>query len=132
MTAKFVMDTSAMVAYARDEPGASTIESTLDAYRCVMHAVNIGEFLCTISRRMPERFDPDSANLWIELAGVGRSYVLTSSFLVLSARIRRAAPALSFGDGVAIGLAATLGIPVLTTEKAFKKAADFATIDLIR
>jgi len=132
VTIEFVLDTSALVAYARDEPGSSTIAGILDTHRCLMHAVNVGEFLCAISRRMSERFDPESANLWVEQAGVERSYVLTPAFLVLSARIRRAAPALSFGDGVALALASVSGLPVLTTEKAFRAAADFAAIDLIR
>jgi len=35
-------------------------------------------------------------------------------------------------DKVPVALATMLGVPLLTTEKAFKEAADFAAIDLIR
>ena len=132
MTADFVLDTSAVIAYLRDEPGAAIVDKTLGAYRCVMHAVNVGELCYSAARRLPERFSPESAALWIEQAGIGRSHVLTTPFLILSARIRCAVPALSFGDGVAVALAAITGLPLLTTEKAFANAAGFARIELIR
>jgi len=121
-----------VVAYLRDEPGADKVATALLGGGCAMHVVNAGEFLYTISRRIPERFTSESAAVWLVEAGVGKSEKMSMPFLILAARIRRAAPALSFGDGVAIALAATLRVPIWTTEKAFKDAADFATINLIR
>ena len=133
MIADFVLDTSALIAYVRGEPGAPFIASILSAHYCIMHAVNVGEFCYTAVRCLPDRFvSPESAILWLNQAGVGRSHDLTSSFLILSARVRRASPALSFGDGVAVALASALCIPLLTTEKAFDKAAEFAEIRRIR
>ena len=132
MTPKCVFDTSALVAVMRGEPGAERVRDCMDGGDSCMHTVNIGEFLYTVSRRMPERFTPEIAAVWLDSATIGHSANMTMPFLILAARIRRAAPALSFGDGVAIALASTLGVPVLTTEKAFKDADNFATIDLIR
>ena len=127
-----VFDTSALLALLRAEPGAERVRSRLELADCCMHIVNVGEFLFTASRKMPDRFTPESAAVWLETTFLSQSRVMTTSFLILAARIRRATPALSFGDGVAIALGATLNVPVLTTEKAFVKAADFARIELIR
>ena len=132
MTIDCVLDTSALLAYLRDEPGADKVATSLEGDECVKHVVNAGEFLYSVSRRMPDRFTPESAAVWLESTAIGKSANMTMSLLVLAARIRRAVPALSFGDGMAIALASTLRVPVLTTEKAFRAAADFAAIDLIR
>ena len=131
-TTNCVYDTSALVAVLRNEPGADKVQRHLIVGDGCMHAVNMGEFLYTISRRLPERFTPESASIWLETSAIRPSEIITRTFLVLTARIRRASPALSFGDGVAVALAASLGVPVLTTEKAFAKASEFARVELIR
>ena len=48
------------------------------------------------------------------------------------ATVRLSAMSLNFGDGLAVVLAASLGIPLLTAEKAFREAKKFADIELIR
>ena len=119
----------------RLEPGTEVVRDRLKSGQCVMHAVNVAEFCFTISRKLPEAYTPDTAMAWIATAEIGVAENLDPDFLRLTAHIRlasRESRALSVGDGIAVALAASLGVPLLTTERAFNHAADFARIELIR
>ncbi len=58
--------------------------------------------------------------------------ILDLNFLQLTARIRLAEWSLSIWDGVSVALASVLDIPLVTAERNFKRAHDYAWIELIR
>ncbi len=132
MKVDFVLDASALCAFHLFETGRDRMISYLEFGTRVMHAVNIAEVCFTLSRRRPEVFSPDS--VWDSLVrdGIGRVMTVDRQFLALTAKIRLHARALSVGDGFAVALASTLDVPVLTADRAFLQAADFARIELIR
>ena len=132
MIADCILDTSAVVAFLRLEPGAEHVRERLNASRCLMHAVNVAEICFTVPRRMPERFTPELAMAWFIAANIAVSDILAPDFLQMTAKIRLAERSLSIGDGMAIALASVLKLPVLTTERNFKKAHQYTAIELIR
>lgn len=97
-----------------------------------MHAVNVAEFLCTLPRRQPERITISQASDWVERIGIVCIEGTDRRFRALCAAIRLAVPALSVGDGFAMALASIPDLPVVTSDKAFLHARDFAAIRLIR
>ena len=132
MTDIIVLDTSVLVAFARLEPGAEQIRRRLESGRRFMHAVNVAELLFTLPRRMPTRFTPKSALAWFSAAEIGVANTLDQDFLRLTAEIRLTERSLSIGDGMAIALASVLGVPIITTERNFQRAGEYADIELIR
>ena len=128
----YVLDTSAMIARFRGETGGDLVESILAEKRCAMHTVNVAEFCLTLPRKTEQRITPEAATGLLDAAGIMRVELMTDPFLWLAARVRLANPPLSVGDGLAVALASVLGVPLLVTEKAFEKAAEFATIKRIR
>ncbi len=127
-----VLDTSALIAVIRGEPGAERVRDRLTSGRRFMHAVNVAEFLFTAPRRRPDRFTPESALAWLNAAEIGVVDILDLDFLQLTAHIRLAERSLSVGDGVSVALASVLDIPLVTAERSFKHAREYARIELIR
>lgn len=127
-----VLDTSALVAYWREEPGCDVVGAALRDSGCAMHAVNVAEFLYSLPRRRPELFNISLASDWVERVGIVCMEGLDRRFRALCAAIRLAAPALSVGDGFAVALASVMDVPVVTSDKAFARARDFASVHLIR
>ena len=127
-----VLDTSALIAVIRGEPGAERVRDRLMSGRQFMHAVNVAEFLFTAPRRRPELFTPESALAWFNAAEIGIVDILDSDFLQLTAHIRLTERSLSVGDGVSVALASILDVPLVTAERNFKRAHDYARIELIR
>lgn len=97
-----------------------------------MHEVNVSETCFTLPRKHPDGFDPDYTRVWLERSGLATISGFSWDVGRLTARIRLAHRALSFGDGVALALAFMLGVPLLTADRAFAEAKAFATIELIR
>ena len=127
-----VLDTSALVAYWRREKGGDRVAACLDADGLAMHMVNVSEFCFTATRKLPDSFSPRFALAWLGENGITIVQEFNHVWAEQVAEIRLAAPALNFGDGVAVALASTMNVPLLTTDRAFLRAADFAAIDLIR
>jgi len=123
MTHKVVLDTSALVAYWRREPGAERVHECLRRGGCVMHEVNVSEICFTLPRKLPERFNRESARVMLEVVGVITVSDFGPKWADAAADIRLKTHALNFGDGIAVALAAHLGIPLMTTEKSFLGAA---------
>ena len=132
MTDACVLDTSAVIAYLRDEPGAERVRSRLRFGYRIMHAVNVAELCFTAPKRMPERFSPESTMVWFNAMDIAVSGVYDSDFLQLSAEIRLKERSLSVGDGMTVALASMLNLPVMTTERNFRKVHEYATIEVIR
>ena len=132
MNVDCVLDTSSLIAYIREELGAEQVRKRLRFSRCLMHAINVAEFLFTAPKRMPGLFTPESAFAWFTAADIDTANILDPDFLQTTAKIRLAERSLSLGDGMAIALASMLEVPVVTSERNFKKAGDYANIELIR
>lgn len=132
MTLECVLDTSALVAYWQSEPGAERVRAALCVGGCAMHAINMAEFLFTLPRRQLGRITVPDAAQWLEQIGIVGVEGADRRFRALSAVIRLSVPALSVGDGFALTLASLLDIPVLTSDRAFIQAAEFARVELIR
>ncbi len=127
-----VLDTSALIAVIRNEPGAEQGWERLTTGRRFMHAVNVAEFLFSAPRRRPDLFTPESALAWFNATEIGIVDILDPDFLQLTAHIRLAERSLSVGDGVSVALASVLNIPLVTADRNFKHARDYARIELIR
>jgi len=126
------LDTSALIAFLRGEPGADHVRKRLNTGRRIMHAVNVAELCFTAPKRMPERFTPESTMAWFHAVDIDVSGICDSDFLQPTAQIRLAEKSLSVGDGMTIALASILNLPVVTTERNFRMVREYATIDLIR
>ena len=132
MTTDCVLDTSALIAYVREEPGWERVQERLRFGRRFMHAVNMAEFLYAAPNRMPERFTPDSALAWFYAADIDVANLFDPDFLRLSAQIRLKEKSLNVGDGLAVALASKLNLPLVTAEGNFKRTHEYARIELIR
>lgn len=132
MKADCILDTSALIAFFLREPGHVKVAAVLENEACAVHAVNVAEFCFTLSRKSPSRYEPKQARMLLDDVFIDQVDLVDPLFLELTAHIRLAAPALSVGDGFAVALASTLDIPVLTADKAFEQAGDFARVELIR
>jgi PIN domain nuclease of toxin-antitoxin system len=126
------LDTSALVAVIRGEPGAERVREWLDMGRCTMHAANVSELCFSAPKRVPECFTPASAMAWFIAEDIAISNVLDLDFLQLAAEIRLVARPLSLGDGMAIALASISNLPIVTAEHAFKKAREYVEVAMIR
>ena len=132
MTHRIVLDTSAVVAYWLEEPGADVVEAQLLNKGCVMHEINVSELCVTMPRKRPDRFTRQNTRTRLEALGVTSRADFDREWAETIADIRHATSALSIGDGFAVTLAGTLGVPLLVAEKAFLNAAGFATVEHIR
>ena len=128
-----VIDTSALMAYWLNEPGADHFYKMLRNRRpLIMHHANICELMFSMPRKSMNRLAPEIIQKEIFHLGIRQIAWMDLPFCDLAASIRLAAPALSLGDGIAVATASLLGVPVMTSEKAFLEAAEFASIKMIR
>ena len=81
MTDACVLDTSALIAFLRGEPGAEQVRRRLNHGRRLMHAVNVAELCFTAPKRMPERFTPESTMAWFDAEDIAVSTILDPDFL---------------------------------------------------
>lgn len=132
MTVDCVFDTSALCAYHLKEPGSDVVEQFLKNSIKVMHRVNIAEFCFSFSKQRPKTLTPKIALDILASQGISGVDILDDEIVALTAEIRLQAPALSIGDGFAVALASICAAPVITADKAFLRAADFAQIEVIR
>ena len=132
MANRAVLDTSALVAYWRGEPGAERVESLLRRGGCVMHEINVSELCFTLPRKLPDRFNRASARAMLQRVGVSTVADFSLEWADAAADIRLEAPALNFGGGIAVALAGILNVPLFTSEKSFLGASGFAEIMLFR
>ncbi len=132
MRHRLVCDTSVLVAYGRGEPGRDVAWAHLRRGGCVMHEVNISEIAFTMPRKHPGAWSSRTAVDWLEKVGIVTVAGFDRRWAEVVAEIRLVAPALNLGDGVAVALASSLRVPVLTADRAFLAARDFADIQLIR
>lgn len=130
---KYILDTSAVIAFFLDEKGAGVMEKLLQQPPgfCCMHSANWIELFY----KMHERAGEKAAGTAIEnlrLMGVSVTDISGEEFLLRVARIKIAHSFLSLGDSYAIGLSEWLQGTVVTSDKRFNEAAEFTHIKQIR
>ena len=119
-----VLDASALLALLQDEPGAERVEDAL-ARGAVMSAVNWAE---TLSRLAEFGVTPESAAGRLHAGASGEAALAVAPFDAVQARdvARFRQPTrhlkLSLGDRACLALGRAAGLPVLTTDRAWREA----------
>lgn len=125
---RVLLDASAFLALLLEEPGAETVAAVLD--QAVISAVNLAEALeVTLRRGVP----PARAAAWVEELGLpvlpfDASCAAAASRLLAAHRRR----GLSLGDCACLGTAETLGLPVMTADRAWDGLLPGLDLRLIR
>ncbi|HKJ36010.1 MAG TPA: type II toxin-antitoxin system VapC family toxin [Solirubrobacterales bacterium] len=127
-----VLDASAMLALLQGEPGSERVADAL-AEGCAISVVNVAEVL---SKLAEGGADPAEAGDRIEdLADVLVVHPLDQRDVVEVARLRPTtrAAGLSLGDRACLALARRLGLPALTTDRAWAALElDAVRVELVR
>lgn len=116
-----VLDSSALLAFLQDEPGAETVVDAL-AERAAMSAANWAEVL---TKMADAGVQPKQVTRRLETGGIlGEGLAIlpldaaaAEEIAELRTRTRRAG--LSLGDRACLALARSLGLPVMTTDRAW-------------
>jgi PIN domain nuclease of toxin-antitoxin system len=116
-----VLDSSALLAFLQDEPGAEAVEGAL-AERTAMSAANWAEVL---TKMADAGVRPQEVTRHLEAQGIlgdGLAIVplgqaAAGEIAALRTRTRRAG--LSLGDRACLALARSLGLPAMTTDRAW-------------
>ena len=113
---KTVWDASALLLVLNEEPGAA--ELALAIGEAVISAVNLSEVVAKLADAgVPEAAVRDAlAALPVEVISFDESTAFAAGLLRPATR----ALGLSMGDRACLGLAATLGLPVLTADRAWQ------------
>jgi PIN domain nuclease of toxin-antitoxin system len=114
---KAVLDASALLAYLQDEPGSKTVEKVLEA-SCIS-AVNWSE---VVQKSVSAGVETDGMREDLEAVGLKvQEFTATHADVAgrLWAKTKRFG--LSLGDRACLSLAIALKLPVLTTDKTWKK-----------
>ena len=129
---KYVLDTSAIMACYRNETGHEKVDKALALGGCVMHVANICEFCFSVPKKSGWTVAPDVALAWLNRYGIDGIDRMDRHITMLAVDVRMTVPALSLGDGIAVALASTLGVPLMVAEHVFAKVNGFARIECIR
>jgi ribonuclease VapC len=130
----FVLDASAFLAYLHDEPGSALVEAAL-LQGVVMSIVNWAEVLSKVADRGN---DPQALVQELETQGVlGQDLeivAVTQADAVAIAQLRPLTKSigLSLGDRACIALGQRLGLPVLTSDRAWEGVSLGVEIQVIR
>lgn len=130
---KYVLDTSAVMAFFLDERGGGIVERILlhPPGTCCIHSVNWVELYYKLHGRGGKKA-AEAAIGNLRLLGVSVTDISGEDFLLQVARIKLARPFLSLGDCYAVGLSCWLKGTVVTSDKRFAEASDFSRVKLIR
>ncbi|MBS0273945.1 MAG: PIN domain-containing protein [Proteobacteria bacterium] len=123
-----VLDSSALLAIALEEPGAERVRSVLS--QSFMAAANLAEVL-TVGHRK----GVDAEHLFAGLLGFGVSFVDTTAVHArVAAQIWRAHPRLnlSLGDRLCLALAIDLHSGVLTSDREMAKPSLGIDVEMFR
>ena len=110
-----LLDTSALLALVFREPGMDVVLAALDG--CAISAVNQAEVVEVAARRGT---DPGRAAAWagelsIPVLPFTPPMAARAGAVLAAGRVR----GLSLGDAACLGTAGTLGVPVLTADRAW-------------
>lgn len=125
---RVVLDASAILALLNDEPGAAAVAAALED--AVVSAVNLSEVVAKLLEVGLSREEADEAlgGLGLEVQPFDEAAAWAAG--TLRAATRRAG--LSLGDRACLALARELGVPALTADAAWLKAATGADVRLVR
>lgn len=124
-----VLDSSAVLAVFRGEPGAAVVQAAL-ASGAVISAVNLAEVVTKLQEGgVP---DPDIGpmidQLRISMVDYDQAQAYSTGFL----RRQTRAAGLSLGDRACIALGQQLGLPVLTADRSWATLGLPVTVTVIR
>ncbi len=125
---KVVLDASAILALLNDEPGAAAVAAALED--AVVSAVNLSEVVAKLLEVGLSREEADEA-----LGGLGlevQPFDETAAWAAGALRAATRRTGLSLGDRACLALARELGVPALTADAAWLKAATGADVRLVR
>ncbi|HEY3445697.1 MAG TPA: type II toxin-antitoxin system VapC family toxin [Myxococcales bacterium] len=113
-----VLDASALLAMLADEPGAQEAAEAVAA-GAAMSAVNLSEVVAKLTEHelSEEEAREVLAPLSLEIVAFDQEHAWRAGALRLATR----GHGLSLGDRACLSLGVTLGLPVLTTDRAWKK-----------
>lgn len=126
-----VLDASALIAYIRDEPGASVVEQAMEDWdeRLGPAAVISASNWLEVAQRNPDRLLLEALSKVVQIIDVDRG--LAESAAALWPETRK--QGLSAADRICIALGQRRGDVVLTADRAWVKAAvEDAAITMIR
>jgi ribonuclease VapC len=115
-----VLDSSAVLAVILDEPGAERVEALLPGAK--VSAVNVGEVAAKLrDLGMPEgTIETVLGGLQVDVRVHDLDAALASGFLCPATR----SAGLSLGDRACLALAAALGLPAVTADRAWNSVAE--------
>jgi PIN domain nuclease of toxin-antitoxin system len=126
VTARVVLDASAVLAWLQVEPGADIVDPLLS--EAAMSAVNWSEVLQKVAQR--GRGADEASDL---LQALGLEVVpLTAEDAEVAARLWGQAPSLSLGDRCCFALARRLGLPAITADRDWRHLAAGVEVRPIR
>lgn len=123
-----VLDASALLAFLNQEKGSEIITQYLD--RSVMSSINLSEVIAKLVDRniLEDVVQELVSQLKIDIIPVDQEQAVTAGFL----RSQTRSTGLSLGDRICLALGLQLNLPVLTTDRAWKKVSLNIEIRLIR
>jgi ribonuclease VapC len=128
---EYVLDTFAILAMLRAEPGAERVRAVLDEARhglatCRSSAINLGEVIYIVERRAAatgvRQLLATLKRLPLEIADATWERILDAALVKAHHRV-------SFADAFAIALAQEYGATILTGDPEFKAVAGQITIE---
>jgi PIN domain nuclease of toxin-antitoxin system len=129
-----VIDSSALIALIRDEPGAEVVQRQIERSVLVLSSVNFTEIKGKLVGN--GLYTPQSVDEAINAFGRALeivSFDLEQSNLAAFWYSRRSAYNLSLGDCACLALAEAKGVPCLTAERAWAKLPNLRVkLELIR
>jgi PIN domain nuclease of toxin-antitoxin system len=111
----FVLDASALLVLALDEPGADIVEDALTAETCLITSVNLAE---AASRLVDLGFHEDEVRSAVRISNL-EAVALSPDVGIIAGLLRHTtrAAGLSIGDRCCIALAQALSLPLLTADR---------------
>ena len=123
-----VLDASALLAYAHNEPGGARVAAVMEA--AFLSTVNLSEAIAKFVER-----GTDYGRLQNEIRFSGVTLVpfeVADAYAAGDLRRYTRRLGLSFGDRACLALARRLGFPVLTTDRAWAKLDLGVAVEVIR
>lgn len=128
MAAEFVLDSSAILALLNDEAGADVVTEILPS--SVVSTVNLAEVIASLVNKGVSGADAEAALLTLDC----KSEPFRREEALLAGRLRESTrqAGLSLGDRACLALALSLGLPVLTADRAWRNLPLEVEVRLIR
>ena len=128
MAAEFVLDSSAILALLNDEAGADVVAEILPS--SVVSTVNLAEVIASLVNKGVSGADAEAALLTLDC----KSEPFRREEAHLAGRLRESTrqAGLSLGDRACLALALSLGLPVLTADRAWRNLPLEVEVRLIR